>query len=333
MVSHGSLAGRLAENNPDEGPWEGMMKSIGYVSALALILVACSGNDDSAPSAADESAADTEAGAGLEETSAGDTESAEAPAGDTTLSAVIDHERREANRARDDGRHPQETLSFFGVEPDMTIVEVLPGNGGWYTQILAPYTAEQGRLIGVTYPDRLWSQMFPNWSEDNYERFGADITQMGRYMSVDGVERSEPVVGYTIDNIPDAENGAADAVLFFRALHHLFRFEEPMIDEALAEIHDVLAPGGVVGVVQHRAPEDAEDSFVTGDNGYLKQSDVIAAFERAGFVLEETSEINANPNDPVDGFVWRLPPTTTNNEATMAIGESDRMTLRFRKPE
>ena len=94
----------------------------------------------------------------------------------------------------------------------MTIVEVLPGNGGWYTQILTPLTAEQGRLIGVTYPENLWVQMFPSWNEDSYERFGADITQMGRYMSIDGVESAQPIVGYTIDNIPDEEDGQADAV-------------------------------------------------------------------------------------------------------------------------
>ena len=114
---------------------------------------------------------------------------------------------------------------------------------------------------------------------------------------------------------------------------HLFRFDEPLVDTALAEIFDALAPGGVVGVVQHRAPEDADDEFANGNNGYVKQSAVIAAFERAGFVLEETSEMNANPNDPADGMVWRLPPSNTEDPATMEIGESDRMTLRFRKPE
>lgn len=288
------------------------MKTIGIVSALALVLAACSNDVETTSAAADVAEGGRISVANLPE--------------------VIAHERRDENRARDVWRHPQETLSFFGVEPDMTIVEVLPGNGGWYTQILAPFTAEQGRLLGVTYPESLWVQMFPDWSEDRYERFGADTTQMARYMSVAGVKRAQPIIGYTIDSIPDEENGQADAVLFFRAMHHLFRFEEPLVDTALAEVFDVLAPGGVAGVVQHRAPEDADAEFANGNNGYLKQSEVIAAFERAGFVLEEASEINANPNDPVDGIVWRLPPSTTENPATAAIGESDRMTLRFRKP-
>lgn len=257
---------------------------------------------------------------------------AENASADASLAAVIDHERRDGNRGRDEWRSPLETLSFFGIEPDMTIVEVFPGNGGWYSQILTPLTAERGRLIGATYPESLFRQMFSTWDEAAAERTGADITQMGRYLSVAGVESAQPIVGYAIDDIPDRENGQADAVLYFRAMHHLFRFDEPVIDAALAETYDVLASGGVVGVVQHRAPEDADPGFANGNNGYLKQSDVVAAFERAGFVFEEASEINANPNDSADSFVWRLPPTTTDNPETQAIGESDRMTLRFRKP-
>ncbi|MYA35228.1 MAG: class I SAM-dependent methyltransferase [Gammaproteobacteria bacterium] len=257
---------------------------------------------------------------------------AENVSADAGLEAVINHERRDQNRGRDEWRNPLDTLSFFGIEPDMTIAEVLPGNGGWYSQILTPLTAEQGRLIGLTYPESLFRQMFSTWNEDSAEGIGADLSQMGRYLSVEGVDSAQPIVGYAIDDIPDQENGQADAVLFFRAMHHLFRFDEPIIDTALSETYDMLASGGVAGVVQHRAPEDADPGFANGNNGYLKQSDVVAAFERAGFVLEEASEINANPNDPADSFVWRLPPTTTDNPDTQAIGESDRMTLRFRKP-
>lgn len=249
-----------------------------------------------------------------------------------TLSEVLSHERRDGNRARDEWRHPSRTLSFFGIEPDMTIVEILPGNGGWYSQILNPLTAQQGRLIGVTYPDSLFSQMFGTWDDNSRESIGANIDQMSRYLGTDGVSPTQPIVGYTIDNIPDQENGQADAVLFVRAMHHLFRFDEPLIDTALSEVYDMLASGGVAGVVQHRAPESAAADFASGNNGYLKQSDVVAAFERAGFVLEATSEINANENDTADSFVWRLPPTRNDNPETLAIGESDRMTLRFRKP-
>ena len=296
------------------------MNKTGIMIVLALALAACS-ND--APST---SMPETPAPASQAE------QAPPAPATGTSLADVIAHERRDERRGRDEWRHPMETLSFFGIEPDMTIVEVLPGKGGWYTEILMPLTADEGRLIGVTYPESLWIQMFGSWDAERAENFGADISQMGRYLGVDGVEPAEPIVGYAIDSIPDSENGQADAVLFFRAMHHLFRFDEPLVDAALAEVFDMLAPGGVVGVVQHRAPEDAAADFANGNNGYLKQSDVIAAFERAGFVLEESSEINANPNDPANGPVWRLPPSTTDNPDTLAIGESDRMTLRFRKP-
>ena len=303
------------------------MRILTTIGLLAATLVACSESTDSASSGPEASASTAANSAPPAVTTMADSMTE-----GTTLEDVINHERRAENRARDEWRHPMETLTFFGVEPDMTIVEVLPGKGGWYTQILNPLTAEQGRLIGVTYPESLWRQIFNTWNEESIESNGADITQMARYLSVAGVETAQPIVGYSIDNIPDQENGQADAVLFFRALHHLFRFDEPLIDTALAEIYDMLAPGGVVGVVQHRAPEDADAAFASGNNGYLKQSDVIAAFEQAGFVLEEASEINANPNDPADSFVWRLPPTRTDNPATQAIGESDRMTLRFRKP-
>jgi len=288
------------------------MKTLVIVSALALVLAACSDGTEPAPAATDKAEEQREVGANLAD--------------------IVAHDRRNENKSRDEWRHPLETLTFFEIEPDMTIVEVLPGNGGWYTQILNPLTAEQGRLIGATYPESLWVQMFSTWNEESQEKYAGDATQMGRYMSIEGVERSQPIVGYTIDNFPDDETDRADAVLFFRAMHHLFRFEEPLVDTALSEVFDVLAPGGVVGVVQHRAPEDADAEFANGDNGYLKQSDVVAAFERAGFMLEETSELNANPNDPADAYVWRLPPSTTDNPDTSAIGESDRMTLRFRKP-
>ena len=300
-------------------------KVIITASAMALLLAACSNDSETTAVAVDSSSNAT--GPGADPSPMAEASMQAGP----SLEDVINHERRADNRGRDDWRNPLDTLSFFGIEPDMTIVEVLPGKGGWYTQILNPLTAAQGRMIGVTYPDALFSQMFSTWNEESRENIGADIAQMARYLNVEGVEPSRPIIGYAIDSIPDSEDGQADAALFFRAMHHLFRFDEPLIDTALAEVYDVLAPGGVVGVVQHRAPEDADPAFANGNNGYVKQSDVIAAFERAGFVFEEASEINANPNDAADGFVWRLPPTSTDNPETANIGESDRMTLRFRK--
>ncbi len=295
------------------------MKTLVTLAALMLLLTACSNETEiiANPKVSDSNIESTPA------------VSAKAS---VSLEDVINHERRSENSARDQWRHPLETLSFFGIESDMTVAEVLPGVSGWYTQILTPLTSQAGRMIGVTYPETLWRQIISTWNEESKEKFGANIDNMAQYLSVTDVESVQPITGYAIDNIPVTENNKADAVLFFRALHHLFRFDEPLIDTALSEVHDLLAPGGVAGVVQHRAPEDAEPGFASGNNGYLKQSDVVAAFQRAGFILEETSEINANPNDPADKLVWRLPPTTRDNPDTQAIGESDRMTLRFRKP-
>ena len=136
--------------------------------------------------------------------------------------------------------------------------------------------------------------------------------------------------------------GTLDALLFFRAMHNLSRFdtEGGYLTQALKQSHDLLKPGGLVGVVQHRAPENWDDSQATGSAGYLKQSNLIATFDAAGFDFVKSSEINANPKDqPGDGdIVWRLPPTLNGvgddaalKAERMAIGESDRMTLLFKK--
>ncbi|MEM9899692.1 MAG: methyltransferase, partial [Pseudomonadota bacterium] len=143
--------------------------------------------------------------------------------------------------------------------------------------------------------------------------------------------------------VPDDLAGSADAVLMIRAIHHFNRFEDngEWFTKGLEDTMKVLRPGGIVGVVQHRGPEGNDDGWAKGDNGYLKQSQVVAAFEAAGFELVESSELNANPKDvPTnEDAVWRLPPslaTSREDEELRAklseIGESDRMTLKFRKP-
>ena len=129
-------------------------------------------------------------------------------------------------------------------------------------------------------------------------------------------------------------NETADAWLFIRALHHTNRFDSKYLDMSAADAFRVLKSGGLAGVVQHRAPEDADDVWADGSKGYLKQSRVIQAFKKAGFVLENASEINANRKDqPTESdFVWRLLPSNKDDATAQAIGESDRMTLVFRKP-
>lgn len=247
-------------------------------------------------------------------------------------------------KARYGARNPGETLAFFEIEPGMTVVEALPG-GGWYSKILIPYLGPEGQLIGAHYPDAIWPVLFgadadperiagfisraDGWAAGAREWYGEDGADIQQYKMTDGQV---------------AENaGTVDAVLFIRALHNLSRAESEMgtLSGAISEAYDLLKPGGVVGVVQHRGPEGNSDEWARGNAGYLKQSAVIAAFEAAGFELDATSEINANPLDMPgeDDIVWRLPPSTATTEegtperaAVDAIGESDRMTLRFRKP-
>jgi len=243
-------------------------------------------------------------------------------------------------KARYDARHPRETLGFFGIEPGMTVYEALPG-GGWYSKILLDYLGADGKLVGVDYAYAMYP-MF-NFYDEAYLEAKKSWTTSWPAQALGWRDEDDAAVGaFLFGSMPDAMAGQADAVLLIRALHNLARFEDKggYLTTALADIHRALKPGGVVGVVQHRAPEDADDAWADGSNGYLKQSFVVARFEAAGFDLVGESAVNRNPADqpgPTD-YVWRLPPTlhlNADNEAKradyVAIGESDRMTLLFRK--
>lgn len=245
-------------------------------------------------------------------------------------------------QARFGARHPRETLEFFGVAPGMTVVEALPG-GGWYTKILAPYLGADGIVVGADY-DRELYPLFGFMSAEQLaakDSWVADWTAEARAW-FDG--DAATIDAFQFGSLPARLDGQADAVLFIRALHNLARFESRggFLTEALAESYRVLKPGGIVGVVQHMAPEDAPDAWADGSAGYLKKSHVIAMLESAGFEFVAESPVNVNPKDqptPED-IVWRLPPTlalSRDNPEQAAkfreIGESTRMTPRFRKPE
>jgi len=255
---------------------------------------------------------------------------ANAPLQADGLGIVLAGNWREAkNVARDRYRHPRETLQFFGVRPDMTVIEIWPG-GGWYTELLAPYLRERGRYVGIVNdPERV--------GDENrrllYERQNFALRQK-LAARADVYDRSElrmidpnaPVLG---------EPGSADAVLTFRNVHNwVMDGSEAQMFEAF---YEVLRPGGVLGVVDHRARADAELDQVK-DSGYLPEGQVIQLALSAGFRLEARSEINANPKDRKDypKGVWTLPPRLAEGEKDrkkyLAIGESDRMTLRFVKP-
>ncbi|MFK7829065.1 MAG: class I SAM-dependent methyltransferase [Congregibacter sp.] len=258
-----------------------------------------------------------------------------------TLDAVLAAQPEEV-RARYVYRHPRETLEFFAIEAGMTVVEALPG-GGWYTRILAPYLGSGGTVVGVDYDPAL----FPLFGFYSAERLAAKATWAEDWV----VEAQEwfdiPVAdidAFQFGSMPNRMEGEADAVLLIRALHNMARFESQgdFLSTALAEVYRVLKPGGVVGVVQHMAPEDMPDAWAGGSAGYLKKSFVVSRFESAGLEFVAESDLNTNPEDKptVDDVVWRLPPTlaTSGDDPELAaqlssIGESNRMTLLFRKPE
>ena len=232
--------------------------------------------------------------------------------------------RSDDNRARDAHRNPAETLGFFGIEPGHSVVEITPG-GGWYAEILAPYLYERGRYVAaVVDPEALPEdgRDYHQRQRRNLEQRFADAPEQFSRAGMVAYDPAAPVFG---------EPGSADVVVTFRNVHNWL--SNGQAEGMFEGFHEVLRPGGVLGVVEHRASAASKDG-----SGYVAQDRVVELATRAGFVLEETSEINANPRDTADhpNGVWTLPPTNNHDEADAAryagIGESDRMTLRFRKP-
>lgn len=244
-------------------------------------------------------------------------------------------------KARYQFRHPQETIEFFGVAPGMTVAEALPG-GGWYTKTLLPYLGDDGSLIGVDYSLRMWPEFGDFANEEFLEKkktWPATWTETAKEWRGG---TSADIKALAFEGRDTRMDGTVDMMLFIRALHNMARFEDEggYLTKALADTHALLKPGGIVGVVQHRAPAGNDDAWADGSNGYLKQDAVIAFMDKAGFDFVASSEINANPNDKPNNedIVWRLPPTLGTSKdnpelkATLeAVGESDRMTLKFKK--
>lgn len=243
-------------------------------------------------------------------------------ADDALKAAIAGSHRSPANVARDAYRHPYETLTFFGIRPDMTVVELVP-SGGWYTEILAPYLRDKGKLIGAGQPveGNRYGQAFKKKLDANPAVY--DKVAIGLF---------NPPSQYDI-----AAPNSVDMVLTFRNVHNWIGMGEDTVKTAFRKMYDVLKPGGVLGVVDHRRPAGvAQDA--KADSGYVHEAYVIRLAEGAGFKLAAKSEINANPKDTADhkNGVWALPPTYANKDEDrakyQAIGESDRMTLKFVKP-
>lgn len=247
---------------------------------------------------------------------------------DAITDAVASSDRPAQAKVRDEYRHPQQTLRFFGIEPNMTVVEIWPG-GGWYTDILAPLLAENGELIAAHF----YVESDEGYYARSLKSFKEKLANYPPYKNIT-LSAFHPQKATDI-----APAGSVDAVLTFRNVHNWYMGEkEKSIEAAFASFYKALKPGGVLGVVDHRLPESADDS-AQERSGYMKASVVIAAAEKAGFTLAASSEVNANPLDTTDHprGVWTLPPSLRLGEENqahyLAIGESDRMTLKFVKPE
>lgn len=244
----------------------------------------------------------------------------------TPLQRVLADERRAEDRARDQWRHPAETLAFFQVEQDMKVGEFGPGSG-WYSRVLAPYLAERGRLVGI-YAD-------PTLASSDAERQqrirNAAATFPGKAAEWTG-QPAWRFGGMTLENVPETEAGTFDRILLIRALHGQMR--DNIADSHIRALRSLLKDDGMIGIVQHRANADAPFAYASGSRGYLREADVIAFMQVHGFELVGSSEINANPADPAnhEGGVWEIPPVwNSKDDAKKAIGESDRMTLLFKK--
>jgi predicted methyltransferase len=235
-----------------------------------------------------------------------------------------DH-RAEGHRERNRYRHPVETLSFFGIRPDMTVVEISPGASGWYTEILAPYLREAGTYYAAGYDPQSGSEYYRNAAA----AFQAKLDAMPAVY-----DRVQQSVFQLPDSTEIAPAGSADVVLTFRNTHNWL--QGGTARTAFEAMHRALKTGGVLGVVQHRGVT-GEAAYRTGELGYLDQNYLIGFIESVGFQLVASSEVNANPADTRDyeGGVWTLPPMLRGDDARrdeyLAIGESDRMTLKFVK--
>ncbi|MDB5697611.1 MAG: methyltransferase [Alphaproteobacteria bacterium] len=237
----------------------------------------------------------------------------------TLQQTVASPQRTPANVLRDKYRHPLETLAFFGVRPGDTVVEMWPG-GGWYTEILAPYVERGGGTYYAVAPDKGLAKV--------RELAAAKPDLYGHIRAVPFP------IGSSKDVVPAA---SADVVLTFRNVHNWQMGDKPFAADAFRQIYAMLKPGGVLGVVDHRLPENA-DVAREKSSGYVKVSTVRRLAEQAGFRFAGASKINDNPKDTADwpNGVWTLPPVLqggdVDREKYLAIGESDRMTLKFVKP-
>lgn len=240
--------------------------------------------------------------------------------------AISGSQRSDQHKQRDKYRHPFETLKFFDVKDAMTVVEIWPGGEGWYTEILAPYLKDKGKLYAAHFsPDSDSAYI-----QKSYQQFIDKIRQYPEIYGKVDVTVLQPPKAAQI-----APDHSADRVLTFRNIHNWMRDDQA--ESVFAAMYKALKPGGILGVVEHRGDPGKPQDFKAA-SGYVTEDAVIALATKAGFQLLEKSEINANSKDSKDypEGVWTLPPALRlkekDQEKYLSIGESDRMTLKFVKP-
>ena len=240
--------------------------------------------------------------------------------------AIKGNHRSVEHQSRDQYRHPLETLNFFKVQPNLTVVEIWPGGKGWYTEILAPYLKEKGILYAAHFSANSDTPYFTK----NLITFTEKTKAQPNIYSKTIITTLQPPKELEI-----APNDSVDRVLTFRNIHNWIK-NDPA-DTVFKAMFDALKSGGLLGIVEHRAPENLKQD-PKALSGYVKQSYVITLAEKAGFKFIDKSEINANPKDTTahPKGVWTLPPSLRlkeqDKEKYVSIGESDRMTLKFIKP-
>ncbi len=251
------------------------------------------------------------------------------PGCEVLLEQVAANPKRQADRARDAARHPVESMVFFGVRPDMKVGEYAPG-GEWYSRFLGLYLGQQGQLVGL-YNDPSASV----FDDAARTRVAAAVAKYPQDVATFTGLPSARFTAMTLQDVPASQNGTFDRILVPRALHNMLRMN--IADSEIKAMRELLKPDGMIGIEQHRAKADAPYSYVDGSKGYLRQADVVRLMELHGFDLVASSELNANAKDSASWpeGVWTLPPTLALKEQDkakyQAIGESDRMTLLFRK--
>jgi len=245
---------------------------------------------------------------------------------DLTLNKIVslDH-RSDANKARDKYRHPVQTIEFFDIKPNHTVVEINP-SAGWYTEIIGPYLKNDGKLYLAIFDENSKK----SYAKKYNRKIKTKVNNQNLYGDIEFT-----VIDDSVKMGPIAPEASVDRVVTFRNVHGWIRNEKDK--EAFDSFFKALKPGGILGVVQHRLPEKSEQDK-KAKTGYVHESYVIEIAKKSGFELIEKSEINANPKDTTKhkNGVWTLLPAlrvdAQNKDKYKRIGESDRMTLKFKKP-